>query len=150
MVWKPHVTVAAVIEGGGRYLMVEESIDGQLRLNQPAGHLEENETPVQAVIREVREETGHHFEPRGLVGVYLWRQPKGKTFLRLTFHGPATEPAEPVALDPDIDRALWLTPDEIRAREDQWRSPMVGRCLEEYLAGLRFPLALLREVTESA
>lgn len=146
MVWKPHVTVAAVIERDGRYLMVEETIDGQLRLNQPAGHLEEDETPLQAVIREVREETGHHFEPRGLVGIYLWRQPEGRTFLRLTFHGPAMEPAEPAALDPDIERALWLTPEDIRAREDQWRSPMVGRCLEDRLSGRSFPLELLRDM----
>ena len=146
MVWKPHVTVAAVIERDGRYLMVEETIDGQLRLNQPAGHLEEDETPVQAAIREVREETGHHFNPRGLVGIYLWRQPEGKTFLRLTFHGPAREPAEPVVLDPDIERALWLTPDDIRAREGQWRSPMVGRCLEDRLSGQSFPLELLRDM----
>ena len=146
MVWKPHVTVAAVIERDGRYLMVEETIDGQLRLNQPAGHLEEDETPLQAVIREVREETGHHFEPRGLVGIYLWRQPEGRTFLRLTFHGPATAPAAPPTLDPDIERALWLTPEDIRTRQDQWRSPMVGRCLEDRLSGRSFPLELLRDM----
>jgi len=149
MVWKPHVTVAAVIERDGRFLMVEETIDNRLRLNQPAGHLEEGETPTQAVVREVREETGHLFEPLGLVGIHFWRQPEGKTFLRLSFHGRATPPPRPVTLDSDIERALWLGADEIMRRSADWRSPMVGRCLEEYLAGQRFPLAVLRETPDT-
>ena len=147
IIWKPHVTVAAVAEDQGRFLLVEEHIDGRAVLNQPAGHLEEGENLLAAVVRETLEETAWEFRPEALVGLYRWRHPdKGSTYLRFTFSGSCTshDPGRP--LDTDIERALWLTPGEIRGREPDLRSPMVLRSIEDYLAGQTCPLSLLNDV----
>lgn len=144
MVWKPHVTVAAVAERRGQFLFVEERVSGQLVLNQPAGHLEPGESLVAAVIRETLEETAWHFRPDALVGVYLWRQPDNdKTFLRFTFAGTAVGHDEGRPLDDGIERAIWLTRKQIARQRPQLRSPMVERGVDDYLAGRRIPLSLL-------
>ncbi len=146
-IWKPHVVVAAVIEEGGRFLLVEEQTDEGLRFNQPAGHLEEGESLLEAVRREVFEETAHHFEPQALLGVYRWRQPaKRRTYLRFAFLGQTTGYDPTARLDEGILRAVWMTPEEIRQVSMRHRSPLVGRCLDDYLTGQRFPLDLIHEL----
>lgn len=148
-VWKPHVVVAAVIEQDGCFLLVEEETDEGLRLNQPAGHLEEGETLCEAVRREVLEETAYHFEPEALLGVYRWRHPgKGRTYLRFAFLGRLTghEPQRP--LDAGIVRALWLTPEAIAAQRGRHRSPLVQGCIDAYQAGQRHPLSLISDLAE--
>jgi 8-oxo-dGTP pyrophosphatase MutT (NUDIX family) len=144
MVWKPNVTVAAVAERSGRFLLVEEHTERGLLLNQPAGHLEADESIVAAVVRETLEETAWEFTPEYLIGVYRWR-PAGSeaTYIRFAFSGRmGTHHADRV-LDTGIKRAIWLSPDEIRAGRDRHRSPLVVRCMEDYLAGIRAPLDLL-------
>jgi len=139
-----HVTVAAIIERAGQFLLVEEESDGRTVLNQPAGHLERDESLIDAVIRETLEETGHRFEPHALVGFYLWKsESAGVTFLRVTFCGTAVPPAKSTRLDDGIVGFHWLTADEIRRRAHQLRSPMVLRGIDDYLAGIRYPLACL-------
>jgi 8-oxo-dGTP pyrophosphatase MutT (NUDIX family) len=140
MVWKPSVTVAAVIERDGRFLFVEERIDGRLVLNQPAGHLDPGESLAAACRREVMEETAHHFEPEGLVGVYRWHYAaKDVTFLRFCFFGRAGS-AEKRPLDKEIVALHWLTPDELKQRKGEHRSPLVQKCVDDFLAGKRIPL----------
>ena len=141
-IWKPSVTVAAVIERQGRFLFVEERIDGKLVLNQPAGHLDPGESLVQACRREVLEETAHHFEPTALVGIYRWHYAaKDVTFLRFCFKGNlAGQLSRP--LDKEIVRLHWLTAEELKERKAQHRSPLVQRCVEDFLAGRSFPLEL--------
>jgi ADP-ribose pyrophosphatase YjhB (NUDIX family) len=147
MIWKPHVTVAALIENEGRFLLVQELISGRSVYNQPAGHLEDGETLIDAVIRETREETAWDFEPEALIGIYQWRHPeKEKTFIRATFSGKGLRHDPCGKLDACIERTLWLTPDEIRFRHDRLRSPMVLRSIEDYLAGCRYPLTLLSDL----
>ena len=142
MVWKPSVTVAAVIERDGRFLFVEERIDGRRVLNQPAGHLDPGESLVAACRREVMEETAHRFEPAGLVGVYRWHYPaKDVTFLRFCFLGKILG-TEQRALDKEIVQLHWLTPGELQERTTEHRSPLVQKCVDDYLAGRRFPLDL--------
>lgn len=141
-----HVTVAAVISDGDRFLVVEESIEGRTRFNQPAGHLEAGETLVQAVTREVAEETRYRFEPASLVGVYEWENAAGEHFVRFTFAGTAAGPEPDWQLDPDIRQVHWLTLDELQACRDQHRSPMVLRTVEDYLAGHRFSLEILNNI----
>lgn len=144
MLWKPNVTVAAVAERGGRFLLVEEETEHGRRFNQPAGHLDPDETLLQAVVRETLEETACTFEPAALLGVYQYRQQSGDvTYLRFAFTGEITSEAEGRALDHGIIRALWMTPDEIRSAAGRHRSPLVMRCIEDYLAGRRYPLDLL-------
>jgi 8-oxo-dGTP pyrophosphatase MutT (NUDIX family) len=144
MIWKPSVTVAAVIERGGRFLFVEERIDGRLVLNQPAGHLDPGESLVAACRREVLEETAHRFEPRALVGVYRWHYAaKDVTFLRFCFTGDVGEADERRQLDKEIVRLHWLTRAELAARKGDHRSPLVAKCVADFLAGRRFPLDLL-------
>jgi 8-oxo-dGTP pyrophosphatase MutT (NUDIX family) len=141
MAWQPEVTVAAVVQREGRFLMVEERISGKLVLNQPAGHLEDRETLVEAAIRETREETAWRLLPEALVGTYLWRNPdNGRSFLRFTFCGTVDDHAAGQALDQGIVRALWLSREQLVAQPDRLRSPLVLRCLEDYLAGARQPL----------
>ncbi|WP_435102180.1 NUDIX hydrolase [Arhodomonas sp. AD133] len=145
--WKPHVTVAAVITDGERFLLVEEVIDGALRLNQPAGHLEPGESLIQAVRREALEEAAVDIEPTGIVGIYRWRHPhKGTTFLRTTFAARTVRTHPGRALDAEIQRTIWLTRDEILSAGERLRSPMVLRSVDDFLAGHDYPLALLREV----
>lgn len=146
MVWKPRVTVAAVVEQDARFLMVEENIRGQQYFNQPAGHLEDGESLIEAAIRECLEETAWQFEPTALVGIYRWRSAQsGETYLRATFTGRCFAHIDGYTLDPDIVGVHWLSAVEIRARAAQLRSPLVGRSLEDYLAGKRYPLELLAE-----
>lgn len=150
-IWKPHVVVAAVIERDGRFLVVEEETEAGIRLNQPAGHLEDGESLLDAVRREVFEETAHRFEPEALVGVYRWRHAgKGRTYLRFAFTGRITghEPDSP--LDVGILRALWLTAGELAVQAERHRSPLLQRCVDDYLAGRRHPLDLLTDFTDGA
>jgi 8-oxo-dGTP pyrophosphatase MutT (NUDIX family) len=143
-VWKPAVTVAAIIERDGRFLFVEEEADGRRVLNQPAGHLDPGESLVAAVAREVLEETAHRFRPTALLGVYRWHYaPQDVTFLRFAFCGEALGADPAPALDPEIVALHWLTPQELSARRTMHRSPLVERCVADYLAGKRFPLAAL-------
>ncbi len=144
MIWKPNVTVAAVVERDGRFLLVEEQTERGLLFNQPAGHLEADESIVAAVARETLEETAWEFSPRHLVGVYRWR-PSGSdvTYLRFAFSGLLGTHHADRPLDEGIVRTVWLSPDEIRNGRDRHRSPLVVRCMEDYLAGIRAPLDLL-------
>jgi len=145
MVWKPSVTVAAVIERDGRFLFVEERIDGRLALNQPAGHLDPGESLAAACRREVMEETAHRFEPEGLVGVYRWHYAaKDVTFLRFCFTGRILG-QEQRQLDKEIVRLHWLTPDELQRRKAEHRSPLVQKCVDDFLAGRRYPLELFSQ-----
>ena len=144
MIWKPHVTVATVLERDGLFLLVEENTDDGIRYNQPAGHLEFGEALSDAAIRETLEETGYTCVPDALVGIYQWRKPeRDLSYLRFAFSGRVLAHDARRQLDEDIIAAHWLTPDEIRARQAQLRSPKVMRCIDDYLAGRRFPLDLL-------
>ena len=143
--WRPSVTVAAVIERGGRFLLVQERIDGRLVLNQPAGHLDPGESLVEACRREVLEETAHRFEPTGLVGIYRWHYAaKDVTFLRFCFRGRIVG-EEARALDKEIVALEWLTPAELTQRRAEHRSPLVHRCVEDFLNGKYFPLEVFPE-----
>ena len=144
---RPVVTVAAVVERAGHFLLVEEYAGQELVLNQPAGHLETAESLIDAAARETWEETAYRFRPDSLVGVYHWAEPAhGATFVRFAFCGEVTshEPEKP--LDQAIVRAAWFSADEIRAAKDRHRSPLVWRCIEDYLAGRRFPIDLIRSL----
>ena len=170
--WKPAVTVAAVIAEAGRYLLVEELTREGLRLNNPAGHLDPGESPQEAVQRECLEETARAFSPEALVGLYFWRFTRGAlapqpglpptpegvarpgsapapgpaedvTYLRIAYCGRVGDELPGLRYDQGIERTLWLTPDEIRARRAEHRSPLVLRCIEDHLAGRRFPLDLI-------
>ena len=143
--WKPSVTVAAIIERDGRYLLVEEETPEGLRLNNPAGHLDPGESPEQGVAREALEETAFTFRPTALVGVYLSRFQRAATaeditYLRFAYGGElgAFDPQR--TLDTGIVRTLWMTPDEVRASTARHRSPLVLRCIEDHLTGQRFPI----------
>jgi 8-oxo-dGTP pyrophosphatase MutT (NUDIX family) len=141
--WRPSVTVAAVIERDGRFLLVEERIDGRLVLNQPAGHLDRGESLLAACEREVLEETAHRFEPTSLVGIYRWHYaPQDVTFLRFCFSGEI-KGVEDRALDREIVALHWLTDGEVRSRQAEHRSPLVQKCVRDFLAGRRFPLDVL-------
>ena len=144
MDWYAHVTVATVVEDDGRFLLVEEYQDGKLVFNQPAGHLDPNESLVDAAVRETLEETGWTVAVEGIVGIGLYTAPSnGVTYYRTAFH------AKPVAHDParrlddGIVRAVWMTLEEIRAERARMRSPMVPQVIEHYLAGHRYPLSMI-------
>ena len=148
MVWAPQVTVAAIIERDGRYLMVEEQVGGRHVFNQPAGHLEAGESLLDAVRREVLEETAHRFEPRGLVGVYRWAPPETEgTFLRFCFTGEVGARDEQRTLDPDILATHWLDPEAIASLAGALRSPLVLRCLRDARLRPAGSLELLDDVT---
>lgn len=143
-VFAPRVTVSAIIERDGKYLMVEENVRDRLVLNNPAGHLEDNESLVAAIIREVREETGCDFQPEGFTGIYLWKTPKGdKTFLRVNFYGRCLFEDRNAELDDGIIQTHWFTRDELVERNSELRSPMVLRGLDDYRNGCRYPLSAL-------
>ncbi|EHR69688.1 ADP-ribose pyrophosphatase [Burkholderiales bacterium JOSHI_001] len=145
--WKPSVTVAAVIERGGRYLLVEEHTAQGLKLNNPAGHLEPGESIVAGVAREALEETACPFTPEALVGVYLARLQRGDediTYLRFAVCGQAGERIAGRALDEPVVRTLWLSLDEIRASVERHRSPLLLRCVEDHARGVRHPLDTLQ------
>lgn len=144
MIWKPRTTVAAVIQHNDQFLLVEEEIRGKLTLNQPAGHLEPDESLIDAVIRETQEETAWQFTPEHLTGIYRWIHPlKGDTYIRYCFSGQATQHDPNQPLDDDIHRALWLTYEQIEARYTDLRSPLVLQCFQDYMAGHRYPLDIL-------
>lgn len=139
------MTVAAVVEHDGRFLMVEEETSDGVRLNQPAGHLDPGESLVAAAAREAIEETAHAFTPTALVGVYVARSADngardGVTYVRFAFTGRVGRREDGRRLDDGILRTLWLTPEEIRERAAEHRSPLVMKCVDDYLAGRRFPL----------
>jgi 8-oxo-dGTP pyrophosphatase MutT (NUDIX family) len=146
--WKTSVTVAAIVERDGRYLLVEEHTPEGLLLNNPAGHLDPGESPLQAVVREALEETARAFAPLALVGVYLSRAQRSEpasdiTYVRLAFAGDVGEPIAGRALDAEIVRTLWLTPEELRACRERHRSPLLMRCVDDHRAGKRFPIDLV-------
>jgi ADP-ribose pyrophosphatase YjhB (NUDIX family) len=147
MSWKPHVTVAAVVERQGRFLLVEELDAGERVFNQPAGHLEDGESLLAAVRREVLEETAWQFEPQTIVGIYRWRHPQQRiTFLRFTFAGTLLAHDSGRQLDPDIEQVVWMSHAGIRAQTDSLRSPLVLRSVDDYLAGKSWPLDLLADL----
>lgn len=138
------VTVAAIIEQNGSFLVVEEECHGRIVLNQPAGHLEPRESLLAAAVRETREETGFHFEPAELVGIYVWHSDEAdRSFLRVCFTGTAAPPRTAPELDAGIIAAHWLTRNQLLQRQSQLRSPMVLRAVDDYRAGIRFPLETL-------
>lgn len=147
MVWKPDVTVAAIIERDDRFLMIEEHVGGSVVINQPAGHLEANESLIDAVVREALEETAWSFQPDAVTGIYLWQHPERRiSFLRVAFCGRALEHHRDRKLDHGIRRTLWLSREELKRQEHRLRSPMVMQCVDDYLAGRRYPLASLRHL----
>jgi len=142
------VTVAAVVSRGERFLVVEEQAGGRVVFNQPAGHLEPGESLVDAVVRETKEETGFHFSPQSIVGVYLWHCDEAeRSFLRVTFTGTVDDPETPPVLDEGIIAAHWLTRQQLLNGQRQLRSPMVIRCLDDFQAGANYPLDCLHHLT---
>jgi phosphatase NudJ len=152
--WKPSVTVAAVIArevaGVTEFLLVEEHTQDGLRLNNPAGHLDPGESPIEGCARETLEETAFHFRPTAIVGVYLSRfeksvagEPQDITYLRFAFCGELGDFVADQALDEGIVRTLWLSADAIRACPERHRSPLLIRCMDDYLAGARHPLSVI-------
>jgi 8-oxo-dGTP pyrophosphatase MutT (NUDIX family) len=147
MVWKPDVTVAAVTERDGRFLFVEERAGGRLVLNQPAGHLEDGESFADAVVRETLEETGWRFRPDAIIGVYLWRSEQSRrTFLRVAFAGSLTAHDAARPLDGAILRTRWLRRDELLEPGLRLRSPLVRQCVDDYVAGVRYPCGLISHI----
>lgn len=144
MIWKPSVTVAAVVERAGRFLLVEEETGRGRLFNQPAGHLDPGESLIRAVEREALEETAYTFKPTGLLGIYQYHSGADDvTYIRFAFTGEITGHDAGRALDTGILRAVWLAPDEVRREANRHRSPLVMRCIDDYLAGQRHPLAVL-------
>jgi 8-oxo-dGTP pyrophosphatase MutT (NUDIX family) len=142
--WQPDVTVATVVVRDGRLLVVEEHVRGELVINQPAGHLEPDESLLAAALRETLEETGWDVELTAFIGAYQWTSPvDGRHFLRMAFAAEPRVHHPDRPLDDGIVRALWLDPGELRACADRHRSPLVWRVVEDYLAGRRFPLQAL-------
>lgn len=145
---KLDLTVAAIAERDGRFLFVQERAARRIVLNQPAGHLEDGESLVDAVVRETREETARAFQPSAVTGLYLWRGPGGRTVLRVAFTGSVGEQDGSAALDRSIIRTMWLNREEAGARSRELRSPLVLQCIDDYLRGVRYPLTLLNHVLQ--
>ncbi|MGC4008519.1 MAG: NUDIX hydrolase [Pseudomonas sp.] len=147
MRWLAHVTVATIVEDQGRFLLVEEmSADKKQVFNQPAGHLEANETLLEAAVRETLEETGWDVELTAVTGIYLYTAPSnGVTYQRVCFAARPLRHHPERALDDGILGARWMTREELAAQPERWRSHLVLRCIDDYLAGERFPLALIRD-----
>ena len=145
--WTPDVTVAAICEQNGRFLFVEERAKSSKKivLNQPAGHIEDGESIMDAVIRETLEETCRHFTPEHLIGLYRLPAENGKTYIRSTFSGSVSEIDSNVRLDSDIIDTHWLSLEQIK-NSSQLRSPLVMNCINDYLANKRYPLDILREL----
>lgn len=149
--WAPHVTVAAIIHRDGKFLLVEEkdpNIDNttnKLVINQPAGHLENNESFIDAVVRETLEETRWEFEPTFISGIYRWVHDNGETYLRICFVGDAVKEHKELKLDTGIERAIWLTENEVKEHLSL-RTPLVLKSIEDYLAGQSFPLDLIQDI----
>lgn len=145
-IWTPHLTVAAIIERHGRFLVVEEESEGRRVINQPAGHVEENESLCDAVVRETLEESGRHFQPEAITGVYRWRSPlNGVTYLRIAFCGSCGERDSEAKLDSGIIATHWLDAASLQ-HSSRLRSPLVLHCIHDYLAGQRYPLDLIDEL----
>lgn len=148
--WQPDVTVATIVERDGRLLMVEETSKGRLVLNQPAGHLEPDESLQDAAVREAREETRWDIRLTAFIGAYQWSAPpveaggNGRHYLRFAFGGEALGEDPTRALDDGIVQALWMTPAEIQQSAPRHRSPLVWHTIRDYLAGRRYPLDLLQ------
>ncbi len=144
-IWTPHLTVAAVAEEQGRFLLIEESPHGKAVFNQPAGHVEEIESLLEAVVREVEEEACRHFTPEAICGIYRWRnEDNGVTYLRVAFSGRLSAIDPQLQRDSDIIGDSWLSRDELATKP--LRSPLVMRCIDDYLAGIRLPLDLISEL----
>lgn len=144
MQWKPHATVAAIIESNGKFLLVEETTDRGNRFNQPAGHLEDNETLIEAVIRETLEETAYAFNPTALLGIYHWKhEHNDTTYLRFAYIGDVSNHQPDLALDEGIIRTVWMSADEMRENAMLMRSPQVLICVEDYLNGQNYPLSVV-------
>ena len=147
MAWEPHVTVAAVIEKDGKYLIVEEKSEGRIVFNQPAGHVDGNETLAQATLREIREETGWDVTLESVLGIYVYTSPtNGVTYYRICFVAKPVAEIPGAELDTDIIRALWMSEDEIRAAKDKLRSPMVLKSLDDFKTKPRIPLDFIYEL----
>lgn len=141
MQWMPHATVAAIVEDQGKFLLVEEKTDRGNRYNQPAGHLEDNESLLAAVVRETMEETAYTFHPEALLGIYHWKhEHNDSTYLRFAYIGRVSHHQPTQALDEGIVRSVWMTVEEMREQAMLMRSPQVLKCVEDYLAGKRYPL----------
>jgi ADP-ribose pyrophosphatase YjhB (NUDIX family) len=149
-IWKPHVTVATIAERNGEYLLVEELNSlGEKVINQPAGHLDEGETLIEACVRETLEETGWAFTPEALVGIYRWISPRdGETFLRYSFSGQLIEQVSPEPLDSAILRTRWLSREQLDDPSVELRSILVTHCIDDYLKGSRYPMTLMSDVLE--
>jgi ADP-ribose pyrophosphatase YjhB (NUDIX family) len=144
MRWTPHVTVATVIEKDGRFLLVEEWSGDQLVFNQPAGHVEPNETFANAAVREALEETGWDVELSHISGIYVCDSARSDvTYQRICYAGKAVQHHEGKPLDTGIERAVWLTLDELKAQPEKHRSPVVVQCIEDYIAGKNYPIDLV-------
>ncbi|HMN45638.1 MAG TPA: NUDIX hydrolase [Povalibacter sp.] len=144
---RPDLTVAAIVERNGEFLLVEERVGNAMVFNQPAGHVERGEELIAAVIRETLEETAWTFQPEALTGIYLWDQPeKQRTFLRFAFCGQVTAHDPARRLDRGIERALWMNRRQIDLRAARLRSPMVTRCIDDYLQGRRYPLDVVQHL----
>jgi ADP-ribose pyrophosphatase YjhB (NUDIX family) len=149
--WQPHITVAAVIEQDGKFLMVEEESDGRIVFNQPAGHLEEGESLLEGVARETLEETARHFIPEALIGIYSWSNAEsGITYMRFAFRGQCGERDPARQLDTGIIAIHWMSRDELQGQSERLRSPLVLRAIDDYLTGRRYPLGLLHELYHEA
>ena len=145
MTWLPHITVATIVEDNGRFLMVEELKGGRAVLNQPAGHLDPNETLTEAAVRETLEENGWDVEATAIVGIYLYTAPSnGVTYQRVCFTAKALKHHADYQLDDGILRARWLTRDELMTLREDWRSELIIRCIDDYLAGQHHSLELIR------
>lgn len=145
--WCAHVTVATVVERDGKFLVVEELAGGKHVINQPAGHLDDGESLAEAAIRETFEETAWRVELGHVCGIYRWRHPENQeTFLRVSFAANAVEHLSDNPLDDGILQAHWYSRDEIANLGDKLRSPMVLKCVDDYLAGNNYPLEILQDV----
>jgi 8-oxo-dGTP pyrophosphatase MutT (NUDIX family) len=145
--WAPHVTVAAIIEREGKFLLVEEVINGETVINQPAGHLDNNESLLDAVVRETLEETRWDFEPLYISGIYRWKHDNGETYLRICFVGNVTQEHPELALDTGIESTLWLPAEELKNNSRfTLRSPLVEQCINDYQSGHRYPLSLVQDI----
>ena len=146
-IWKPHTTVASIIERDKKFLIVEENINGKIVYNQPAGHLDPNESLIDAAIRETREETAWNFNPRYISGIYRWEQvEKNRCYIRVAFVGDCDDHKMNQPLDDGIIQAVWLDRKTLASQPNKLRSPMVLKCIDDYLSGKQYPLHLLTDV----